>query len=58
MDMEGRKGKIVSLNLSIHRCFNSRTDRCTDRLEFWHGGQVEGYLGQGHGSKVKVTRFH
>ncbi len=26
------------------------------RLEFWHGGQVEGYLVQGHRSKVKVTR--
>ena len=25
-------------------------------LEFWHGGQVEGYLGQGHRSKVNVTR--
>ncbi len=30
----------------------------TYRLEFWHGGQVEGYLGQGkgHRSNVKVTR--
>ncbi len=29
----------------------------TYRLEFWHVGQVEEYLGQvGHRSKVKVTR--
>ena len=27
-----------------------------NRLEFWHEGQVEGYLGQGHRSKVKITR--
>ena len=32
----------------------------TNSLDFWHGGQVEGYLGQvvgqGHRSKVKVMR--
>ena len=31
-------------------CLNGRAHG----LEFWHGGQVEGYVGQGHRSKVNV----
>ncbi len=34
-------------------CLNGRAHG----LEFWHGGQVEGYVGQGHRSKVKVKRW-
>ncbi len=34
----------------------SRLNGQTYKLEFWHGHQVEEYLGQGHRSKVKVTR--
>ena len=36
----------------------SRPNRQAHRLEFWHGGQVEGYLGQVNRSRsrVKVTR--
>ena len=34
----------------------SWVDGQTYGLEFWHGGQVEGYLGQVRRSKVKVTR--
>ncbi len=29
----------------------SRKNEGTYRLEFWHGGQVEGYLGQVHRSR-------
>ncbi len=32
------------------------TNGQTYGLEFRHVGQVEGYVGQGHRSKVKVTR--
>ncbi len=36
----------------------SRSNGRTYRLEIWHGGQVEGYLGRVYRSrsKVKVTR--
>ncbi len=34
----------------------SCVNRQAYRPGFWHAGQVEGYLGQGHRSKVKVTR--
>ena len=33
----------------------SRLNRQTYGLEFWHGGHMDGYLGQDHRSKVKVT---
>ncbi len=34
----------------------SRLNGQTYELEYWHGGQVEGYLGQIRKSEVKVTR--
>ncbi len=42
----------VSVCLSVSL---SRPNGRTYRLEFQHGGQVEGYLGQVNRSKVKVT---
>ena len=48
----------VCLSVSL-----SQPNRRTYRLEFWHGGQVEGYLGQGHrsrsqGQKMFIGMFH
>ena len=45
---------VIVLTLSVCVCYhsNGRTDRYTDL----NVGQVEGYLAQGHRSKVKVTR--
>ncbi len=43
----------VSVCLSVSL---SKPNGKTYRLEFWQGGQVEGYQGQGQRSKVNVTR--
>ncbi len=36
----------VSVSVSVCVLPLSRPNRQTYRLDFWHGGQVEGYLGQ------------
>ncbi len=41
----------VCLSVSL-----SQPNGQTYRLEFWHVGQIGGYLGQVRRSKVKVTR--
>ena len=54
---------VIVLTLCVCVCVSVRLSSSpyrpngqTYRIESLHGGQVEGYLGQGYRSKVKVMR--
>ncbi len=54
---------VIVLTSSVCLLPLSRPNRQTYRLEIWHGGQVEGYLGQvyrsrSRGQRMLIGTFH